>query len=338
MNKRQLNHLFMFFLFFVFLSTGCAHRPVTPSLAVSEDIQLGQNRQITSDGAEQISQDPDMADNSDGNFFDEEFEEDKVQVADPYAFWNKTMFRFHDKLDSWVLEPLARGYKAFTADPDMSEISDDDFFDKEFEEDKVQVADPLFLWNKAMFHFNDKLYFWALKPLAKGYKAVAPDFFRAGVKNFFRNITTPIRLVNCILQGKGNAAVIEFSRFFVNTTAGVLGFGSPADKYPELIPRDEEDLGQTLAKYGLGNGIYLVWPVLGPSTLRDSIGLAGDFFLDPVSYVKPTEAALGIRSVDIVNKTSFRIGDYESLKEAAIDPYTALRDVYLQFRKKKIKE
>ena len=261
------------------MSTGCAHRPVTPSLAVSEDIQLDQNRQITSDGTEQISQAPDMADNSDDNFFDEEFEEDKVQVAD-----------------------------------------------------------PLSLWNKAMFHFNDKLYFWALKPLARGYKAVAPDFFRTGVNNFFRNLATPIRLANCILQGKGSAAVIEFSRFFVNTTVGVLGFGSPADKYPELIPRDEEDLGQTLAKYGLGNGIYLVWPVLGTSTLRDSIGLAGDFFLDPVSYVKPTEAALGIRSIDIVNKTSFRIGDYESLKEASIDPYTALRDVYLQLRKKKIKE
>ena len=220
----------------------------------------------------------------------------------------------------------------------MADNSDDNFFDEEFEEDKVQVADPLSLWNKAMFHFNDKLYFWALKPLARGYKAVAPDFFRAGVKNFFRNITTPIRLVNCILQGKGNAAAVEFSRFFVNTTAGVLGFGSPADKYPELIPRDEEDLGQTLAKYGLGNGIYLVWPVLGPSTLRDSIGLAGDWFLNPINYVEPTEASLAIWSFDKVNQTSFRIGDYESLKEAAIDPYTAIRNVYLQLRKKKIKE
>ena len=279
MSKRQLNHLFMFFLFFVFLSTGCAHRPVTPSLAVSDDIQLDQNRQITSDGTEQISQ-----------------------------------------------------------DPDMSDISDNDFFDDEFEEDKVEVADPLSPWNRAMFHFNDKLYFWALKPLAKGYKAVTPDFFRTGVKNFFRNITTPIRLVNCILQGKGNAAVVEFSRFFINTTEGVLGFGSPADKYPELIPRDEEDLGQTLAKYGLGNGFYIVWPVLGPSTLRDSIGRAGDFFLDPVSYVEPAEAALGARGLNMVNNISFSIGDYESLKEAAIDPYTALRNVYLQLRKKKIKE
>jgi phospholipid-binding lipoprotein MlaA len=220
----------------------------------------------------------------------------------------------------------------------MSDISDNDFFDDEFEEDKVEVADPLSPWNRAMFHFNDKLYFWALKPLAKGYKAVTPDFFRTGVKNFFRNITTPIRLVNCILQGKGNAAAVEFSRFFINTTEGVLGFGSPADKYPELIPRDEEDLGQTLAKYGLGNGFYIVWPVLGPSTLRDSIGRAGDFFLDPVSYVEPAEAALGARGLNMVNNISFSIGDYESLKEAAIDPYTALRNVYLQLRKKKIKE
>ena len=130
----------------------------------------------------------------------------------------------------------------------------------------------------------------------------------------------------------------EFARFFVNTTAGVLGFGSPADKNPKFIPRDEEDLGQTLAKYGIGNGFYIVWPFLGPSTLRDSIGKVGDYFLDPVSYVDPTEAALGAKGLDMVNDTSFSIGAYESLKEAAIDPYTALRDVYLQLRKKKIKE
>ena len=214
----------------------------------------------------------------------------------------------------------------------------DDFFEDEFEEGKVEVADPLSPWNRAMFHFNDKLYFWALKPLARGYKAITPDFIRTGVNNFFHNITTPIRLVNCILQGKGNAAVLEFSRFVVNTTIGVLGFGNPADRDPQLNPHDAEDLGQTLAKYGFGNGFYIVWPVLGPSTLRDSIGMVGDFFLDPVSYVEPAEAALGIRSFDLVNKTSFRIGDYESLKKAYIDPYVAVRNIYLQLREKKMKE
>ncbi|MEA1947081.1 MAG: VacJ family lipoprotein [Thermodesulfobacteriota bacterium] len=280
MRKKQLTYLLQFSLFFAFLFTGCAHRPVTPSQAVSEDIHRDQNRQVTNAEAEQILSDPDIIEDS----------------------------------------------------------SDEDFFEEEFEEDKLQVADPLSPWNRAMFHFNDKLYFWALKPLARGYKAVTPEFFRTGVKNFFRNITTPIRLVNCMLQAKGNAAAVEFSRFIVNTTIGVLGFGSPADKYPKLTPPDSEDLGQTLGNYGLGNGFYLVWPILGPSTLRDSIGRVGDFFLDPVSYVEPPEASIGIRAFDTVNNTSFRIGDYESLKKSAIDPYTALRDIYLQIRENKIKE
>ena len=167
MKKRQLAYLLLFFLFFVFLSTGCAHRAAVSSQAVSKDIHRDQNRQITSGEAEQIP-----------------------------------------------------------SDPDMEDSSNEDFFEEEFEEDKVQVADPLSPWNRAMFHFNDKLYFWALKPLARGYKAITPEFFRTGVKNFFRNLTTPIRLVNCILQAKGNAAAVEFSRFIVNTTIGVLGFGS----------------------------------------------------------------------------------------------------------------
>lgn len=279
MKKRQLTYLLLFFLFLVFLSTGCAHRPVTSSQAVSEDIQFDQNRQITTAEAEQIPSDPDMENNS-----------------------------------------------------------DEDFFEEEFEEDTIQVADPLSPFNRAMFHFNDKLYFWAVKPLARGYKAIAPDFVRTGVKNFFRNIATPIRLVNCILQAKGNAAAVEFSRFVVNTTIGVLGFGSPADKYPKLASPDSEDLGQTFGNYGIGKGFYIVWPIFGPSTLRDSIGRAGDFFLYPVNYVDPAEASIGIRAFDTVNNTSFRIGDYESFKKSAIDPYTALRDVYLQIRENKVKE
>jgi phospholipid-binding lipoprotein MlaA len=280
MRKKQPTYIFLFFMFSVFLFTGCAHRPVTPSKAVSEDIQPDQNRQSATTEAGQIPSDPDII-------------EDK---------------------------------------------SNEDFFEEEFEEDKVEVADPISPLNRAMFHFNDKLYFWALKPLARGYKAVTPYFIRTGVKNFFINLTTPIRLVNCILQAKGEAAAVELTRFVINTTVGVLGFGSPADKYPQLIPSDSEDLGQTLGKYGIGNGFYLVWPILGPSTLRDSIGRLGDFFLDPVSYVEPTEASIGIRAFDTVNNTSFRIGDYESLKKSAIDPYTALRNIYLQVREKKIKE
>ena len=228
--------------------------------------------------------------------------------------------------------------------PGIEEDSDDDFsddeldlFDDEFEEDKVQVADPLAFWNRAMFHFNDKFYFWVLKPVARGYRAAVPSPVRIGVRNFFTNLTTPIRLVNCILQWKWRAANAEFARFLLNSTVGVLGFGNPAKKYPKLNP-DEEDLGQTLGVYGIGNGFYVVWPFLGPSTLRDSVGLVGDLFLNPVCYVEPTEAAVGITAYETVNETSFQIGDYESLKKAAINPYEALRDAYIQHRESKVKE
>ena len=211
------------------------------------------------------------------------------------------------------------------------------FFDEETEEEVMQVADPLFPWNWVMFHFNDRLYFWILKPFARGYRAVIPTPVRSGVKNFFHNLTTPIRMASCILQGKGRAASAEFARFMINSTVGVLGFGDPAKSWFKLNP-SEEDLGQSLATYGIGNGFYIVWPVLGPSTLRDSVGMIGDWYLNPVSYVRPTETYLGIWALENVNDTSFRIGDYESLKEAAIDPYVAIRNAYIQYRKKKVEE
>ena len=213
----------------------------------------------------------------------------------------------------------------------------DVFSDDETEEEAVQVADPLQHWNRAMFHFNDKLYFWLLKPVSRGYKAVVPRPVRSGVRNFFHNITAPIRMVSALLQGKGRKASAELTSFLINSTVGVLGFGNPAKRWPELT-HSEEDLGQTLATYGIGDGFYLVWPILGPSTLRDSVGMVGDWFLDPVSYVEPFEAYLGFWTLENVNDTSFRIGDYESLKEAAVDPYIALRNAYIQNRKKKVGE
>jgi phospholipid-binding lipoprotein MlaA len=111
----------------------------------------------------------------------------------------------------------------------------------------------------------------------------------------------------------------------------------PCRKYYGLKPKDE-DLGQTFGFYGIGNGFYIVWPFLGSSSLRDSVGLLGDRFLNPVSYVKPWEVSIGITGYQIVNRTSFKIGDYEAVKEAAIDPYEALKDGYIQYRTKRINE
>ena len=113
------------------------------------------------------------------------------------------------------------------------------------------------------------------------------------------------------------------------------------DVIPEdcALKRQEEDLGQTLGSWGLGPGFYIDWPIFGPSSLRDTFGRVGDGFLDPVSYVIPDfEYVVGIKAYDTVNDTSLRIGDYESLKDASLDPYVALRDAYFQHRRSKIAE
>lgn len=231
---------------------------------------------------------------------------------------------------------------------EASDEDDDLFFDDEeedlFDDEEMEVqaaqpvvSDPFYYFNKAMFHFNDKMYFWVVKPVATGYRAVTPTVVRKGVSNFFHNLATPIRLVSSALQGKVKGAGSELGRFVVNSTVGVLGFGDPAKKYLGLNPSDE-DLGQTLGNYGIGNGPYVVWPVLGPSTLRDTIGLAGDYFLNPVTYVEPELLSTGIKATDKVNAASFRIGDYEAFKKAYLDPYERMKEFYIEHRKSKVAE
>jgi phospholipid-binding lipoprotein MlaA len=250
----------------------------------------------------------------------------------------------HDKPDSFDSKTVSSGSQIQAAAPSAKDSPDlekeDDVFDEfeeEFQSKSIQIADPLAPFNKAMFYFNDKFYFWFLKPIIRGYAAIFPEFARTGVRNFFRNIFTPIRFTNSLLQGKSIAAGNELTSFFVNSTVGILGFGAPAQSKHKIALSDE-DLGQTFGAYGIGNGFYIVWPILGPSSLRDTVGFVGDGFLNPISYVDPTEAAITISFYDRVNETSFRIGEYESIKEAAIDPYVAIRNGYVQFRNAKIAE
>lgn len=221
---------------------------------------------------------------------------------------------------------------------DFSEI-DDEFglLEEELTEEMIVVADPLEPVNRVMFAVNDKLYFWVVKPVAKAYKGVIPESARLGIRNFFKNVSTPARLVNCLLQGKNDAANTELRRFAINTTVGILGFGDPAlDKYG--LKPVKEDLGQTLAVYGLGDGFYIVWPFFGPSTARDSIGMAGDQFLNPLRYVDPREVSIGVSVVKFTNASSFQIGTYEDFKAQALEPYVAMREFYIQYRHKQIQE
>jgi phospholipid-binding lipoprotein MlaA len=202
----------------------------------------------------------------------------------------------------------------------------------------VAIADPLEPLNRVFFHFNDKLYFWFLKPAASAYSKVLPEGMRVSVRRFFSNLTTPIRFANCLLQGKVRGAAIELSRLVINTTLGVAGLFDPAkDSYH--LSRQEEDFGQTLGVYRIGAGVYINWPVFGPSSVRDTAGFVGDLFLDPVTYLLPlVPERLAADGGERINETSLTLGDYEDLKEAALDPYVALRNAYHQHRQSAIEQ
>ena len=224
------------------------------------------------------------------------------------------------------------------------ELDNEEALNEEYEEDpeyleeeemEEQIPDPLESINRVVFKFNDRLYFWVLKPVAKGYSAIVPEELRVLVRNFFNNVATPIRLVNNLLQFKIKSASNELIRFGINSTIGMLGLYDIA-KSEMGIKMQDEDFGQTLGVWGAGPVIYINWPMLGASNVRDSLGFVGDYFLDPVNYVNPMLDRYAIKISDTVNRTSLRIGDYEDIKKDAIDPYAAIRDIYFQYRESKI--
>jgi phospholipid-binding lipoprotein MlaA len=199
-----------------------------------------------------------------------------------------------------------------------------------------EVSDPIEPVNRGIFYVNDKLYRWMLKPVAKGYKYVVPDDVRIAVRNFFFNLGTPIRAVNALLQGKFEDTGTELARFGINSTIGMAGLFDAAKEFH--LTRKDEDTGQTLGVYGLGPGFYMLLPILGPSDARDAVGLVGDTFLDPITYLLSFGWALGVQFVHTETDLTFRINEYEELTEAAVDPYAAVKDFYLQYRAKQIRE
>jgi phospholipid-binding lipoprotein MlaA len=213
----------------------------------------------------------------------------------------------------------------------------DEFDEFEGETGSKPLADPLSGYNRWMTGVNDKLYFWALKPVATGYAKVTPAVARRSVGRFFNNLGYPLRFVNNLLQLKVKRAGVETARFVVNTTVGVAGFADPARWWMDLEAYPE-DFGQTLGHYGVGGGWHLVLPVLGPSNLRDAVSKVPDRFLNPVAYVEPTEVAIAISAYDRINYTSLHLGEYERLKQDAVDWYIFLRNAYEQNREKKIQE
>ncbi len=238
-----------------------------------------------------------------------------------------------------VQEPVSQEVVEEPSTEEFLEDEDDLFADEDLEPPVVEtvVSDPFYYFNKAMFHFNDKLYFWVLRPTARGYEAITPQILRTGLKNFFHNIVMPIRFTSSVLQADVQGAGSELGRFLVNSTVGVLGFGDPAKHYLGW-QANEQDLGLTLGKYGIGNGPYVVWPIFGPSTLRDSVGRSADYFLSPLTYVNPDRLSITIQAIDKVNATYFSLGDYEAFKNAYIDPYERMKEFYIEYRADRVAE
>jgi len=206
-----------------------------------------------------------------------------------------------------------------------------DELDSDYEGDAI--SDPIESFNRAMFYFNDKLYFYFLKPVAKGYSFVVPEPARERIGYGFYNLRFPIRFVNDVLQAKFKYAGVELGRFVVNTTVGLLGLFKPADKISFLAeepPAKDTDL--TFGKWGIGKGFYVVWPFFGPNTARSTVGLVGDFFLLPKTYGDPDWGSLSRKAEEQLNDVSLRIGDYENVKENALDPYVAIRNGYIKYR------
>lgn len=194
--------------------------------------------------------------------------------------------------------------------------------------------DPLEGLNRGVYKFNDVTDKVIMKPVASAYKAITPTPVRTGVNNFFNNIGTFISTINNLLQFKFNNAFSEAGRFVINSTFGVAGLIDVASK--DKIAPHKEDFGQTLGYWGVGNGAYLVLPILGPSSLRDTAGLVVDTYaFDPISYVhRDNHVATHniLRGVQILDKRTELLDATDLIDNASLDPYAFMRDAYLQRR------
>lgn len=196
------------------------------------------------------------------------------------------------------------------------------------------VHDPFENMNRKIFVFNSVVDKFLLEPVARGYRFVTPDLFKQLVNNAFDNLGEPINFINSILQLDGQNALASFWRFVINSTLGAGGIMDVAG-HAGLFSRDE-DFGQTLAKYGLGSGAYIVMPLFGPSNVRDTAGFIVDRATDPFNYILNDEVAYVLAGSGVVAGRE-RILDFtDELQKTSLDPYSTLKSLYSQRRVKLI--
>lgn len=191
--------------------------------------------------------------------------------------------------------------------------------------------DPFEAVNRRIYKFNEVLDKTVLEPAARGYRFALPGFVRSGVSNFFSNIADLRVSLNNALQGKIPDAANDFGRFVINSSIGLLGFIDVASDAG--LEKHQEDFGQTLGRWGLSQGPFIMLPLFGPSTVRDTVGWGVDIAVDPITYVDPSRARYGIVGTRLINRRSELLDATTVLDKAALDEYLFVRDAYLQRRR-----
>lgn len=192
-------------------------------------------------------------------------------------------------------------------------------------------ADPLEVYNRHVFEFNERLDQYLLRPVAEGYVKVVPEPVRDCVGNVFRNLGDVGNALNNLLQGKVLEASSDLCRVAINSTIGLLGCFDVATRVG--LTRSNEDFGQTLGRWGLGSGPYFVLPLLGPSTIRDTVGRAVDTYADPISYPDSARAVWGAWALRVIDTRAGLLQAGRIVEGAALDKYLFIRDAYLQRRR-----
>lgn len=204
---------------------------------------------------------------------------------------------------------------------------------------KSQMRDPIEPFNRGVFAFNNVLDIYLIEPVAKIYNTIFPDFVRNSVQNFMRNLKSPLIVANSLLQGDIGNAGVATARFIINTTAGIGGLVDVASA--QGFQYQPEDFGQTLAVWGLGDGFYVVLPILGPSSLRDTAGLAGDITADPVRIYAHNTDNMWIYytrgAVEGLDTRARMVKGIQDLRRNSLDYYAAVRSAYAQKRQSLIR-
>ena len=205
------------------------------------------------------------------------------------------------------------------------------------------IPDPIQPVNRGVFWFNHQLYHYAFHPLNNAYKTVFPSTVRTGIYNVFDNLEYPVRFLNDLLQWQPKRAGLETEKFLLNSTVGVAGIFKPSNKVPSLRDVPKTDTGVTFAKWGVPEGCYIVWPILGPKSARDTLGFVGDLALYPVTWLTfgvggavTGTTALAVTGPDAARNTSDKIDTYNTVTRNSIDRYLAVRSAYEQNRKQAV--